>query len=113
MRLSNTEKVHRYIRRHPEQWKEYHRNYARNKMLKMNGHCVRVDKRPFYGTCEICGRDIEGRMAWHHWNNEHPEWGIWVHYSLCHQAVEAAEQFNVVIPIYSFMKKFIEEGGIP
>jgi len=52
-----------------------------------------VGKRPYPETCEICGKPPKNSkisLHWHHWNDEHPEIGLWL-CQKCHIKVNAYE----------------------
>ncbi len=59
--------------------------------LRINGVRVRVNKRPRPTdmVCEICHR-VSGKLDWHHWEDEHPERGLWL-CSPCHRIAEGAD----------------------
>ena len=56
---------------------------------------VRVDgRRPKPRECELCHkipRFGARTMHWHHWNNEHPEWGLWL-CGRCHLFADMIEK---------------------
>jgi len=71
------------------------RENQRNSRLGMrdevgNLHLVRVTKRPYTGVCELCGKSPL-RLDWHHWDNSHPEHGMWLCYGQCHIFAEKVE----------------------
>ena len=81
---------------------EYRKKYQtdRNKVYHMThlrkfGNSV-VAKRPKPNSCEVCGRlhDVvenpNSILQWHHWNDEHPELGMWLCF-WCHMLAEAIE----------------------
>jgi hypothetical protein len=78
-----------------------------------NGY-VRVKKREYKGICELCKRSADNtrtkKLDWHHWNDEHPEWGLWLDRS-CHYAVEFLdEKSGIEIPKYRELKRRVENG---
>lgn len=57
--------------------------YATRVRTHINGvqHRTQVEKRPRPDHCEICGGSAkrhETKLDWHHWDDSHLEWGIWV-----------------------------------
>ena len=77
-----------------EERNQYRRDRRREFVFRVlvNGERqnVKVKKRTRPETCEICGRE-PSRMFWHHWDDLHPEWGIWVCMK-CHIGVEFLER---------------------
>jgi len=108
-REKNREARRRYVETHREEITVYGKEYSRQHYLTVGGKRFRVNKRIYYGICEMHGGLIEKRPRWHHWNNEHLEWGLWLCY-WCHNAVEASEQKGIVIPLYSKLKELIESS---
>jgi len=104
-RANNPEALRAQRRRYNAKHREDIRNYQRRKQL--NGKIIRGTKRQFYRICELCGEEIEKYPCWHHWDDEHPENGLWLDW-LCHQAAEAVEQKGLVIPLYSKLKDLLE-----
>lgn len=86
---------------------EQKRAYNRKNFLTINGEHFRVKKRTFYEICELCGKLIKKNPSWHHWDDEHLEWGLWLDWD-CHRAVEASEKNGIVIPLYDRLKQLIE-----
>jgi len=42
---------------------------------------LKVKKRPKPNICELCEEPPRGKRArlhWHHWDDEHPEYGLWL-----------------------------------
>ena len=62
--------------------------------LRRNGvdRYVRVDgRRPRPDRCELCsGLPIRKNLSWHHWDNKHPGYGLW----LCLHCHIFAEQID-------------------
>jgi hypothetical protein len=84
------------------------RDYLRNNRLQLNGKFLIVRKRPFQGFCELCGKPVESNPRWHHWDDEHPEKGLWLDI-FCHGAAEAHEQNGVEVPLYQELKERINK----
>lgn len=84
-----------YYERNRERIRLYHKKYHREKRLttKMEGKVVTISvrKRPYPAgdTCELCGRESR-RLCYHHWDDTHPEWGMWL-CNLCHIKAEFIE----------------------
>lgn len=74
---------------------------------------IRIKKRPYPTDekCELCNRPVDGNklkwLVWHHWNDEHPEWGIWICIT-CHIFVEKVERDFT--EKYKYLKEQIEDG---
>ena len=63
----------------------------RSNYLSINGRQVRVQKRPRTNDiCEVCGRTEVKKMGYHHWDDEHPEQGVWVCFP-CHKMAECMD----------------------
>lgn len=92
-----------------QQRKDYSREYSRRYMLPVSGKRIRVQKRgrPDDNCCELCGVKREFYLQYHHWDDEHPEKGIWV-CGLCHNAVERYEKG--ILGNYLELKEQIEEN---
>jgi len=57
-------------------------------------HRTKVEKRPRPSNCEICGSLAifhERSLYWHHWDNNHLEWGLWL-CNWCHMGAEFIEK---------------------
>jgi len=68
----------------------YSRNYKRQNILVIDGKVVRVNKRPRPDNCEVCGRIVK-RLDYHHWDDDKPEFGIWLCQS-CHKMAEGIDK---------------------
>lgn len=70
-----------------------------------------VEKRPYSKTCELCGRGPSYKThAYHHWNDEAPEKGIWI-CSSCHMLVnmyDRMQKFPEMISKYLALRERIE-----
>ena len=87
-------KVAENYRKNRQKILERMRSYQRNNMLHSNGKWMVVRKRLWTGICELCDKNCEElkrKLFWHHWNDEHPEWGIWVCYR-CHAVAERIDK---------------------
>ena len=60
--------------------------------LNISGQVVRMNfpKRPKSEHCEFCSNSVSGKLDWHHWDSEHPEYGLWVCFR-CHHFIEAVD----------------------
>lgn len=84
----------------------YRRNYSRQKELGTNGkRLYGLNKRLYTGSCELCGR-ANGRLAYHHWDDDNYNLGIWVCLP-CHCFVEQAEK-GITVENYFNLKKKVE-----
>jgi hypothetical protein len=68
----------------------YYREYKRKHYVGD----VRVDKkRQYTGKCEVCGREFNnkrGNHAYHHWDDDIPQCGVWV-CCTCHNLAEGVD----------------------
>ena len=103
-RLSHRNEIREYFRKWKKENREHVISYSLNNMLVINGKATLVRKRPFNGICELCGLEIKSRPHWHHWDDKHPEQGMWVHNSRCHRLCEAVDDD----PDYEQMKIYKE-----
>ncbi len=76
--------------KHSEKTLAYMRDYARKHRLPLNGTTMVVEKRPRPDNCEVCGCTPK-RLDYHHWDDNHPELGIWV-CKTCHDMCEGIEK---------------------
>jgi hypothetical protein len=87
---------------------ENNRNYYRSNFLRTKHKLIRVNKRPFQNVCELCGKIIYKNAKYHHWDDKHPEKGIWVCIP-CHYVVESWEKCHEnLIEKYLKLKEEIE-----
>lgn len=104
----NLEKRREYVKR----WEKKNPKYSFKNRLMINGKMVTVRKRPYEGYCEMCGKEVETKaINWHHWDDERPEYGLWLDF-FCHGAAEAHEQNGIKVPKYEEMKQMIMENNI-
>lgn len=68
------------------------RDWKRRRRIGTSHGDIIGDKRPFKGVCEICGLPLEKGLIYHHWDDGHPEWGIWCHKGTCHIIAEATDR---------------------
>ena len=97
-------KEYRSIPENRARERELNRRY-----LVINGIRVKVDKRPrpVDMTCEVCHR-VSGKLDWHHWEDEHPEKGMW----LCFPCHKTAENIDAGLgDIYMKLKQVIDKPG--
>lgn len=65
---------------------------------------IYITKRPYLGICEICGaldQNLGGKrkgskLDWHHWDDKHPEFGLWLCF-YCHRLAEAVEKRGITV----------------
>ena len=94
-------------RARPEVYKR-EQEIRRNNYLTMRGRQIRVQKRPRTNDiCEVCGRTGVKRMSYHHWDDAHPEQGIWVCFP-CHKMAECIDAG--LGETYLLLKQSIEVG---
>ncbi|MBA7648823.1 hypothetical protein ES703_56613 [subsurface metagenome] len=51
---------------------------------------VRARKRPRPAACELCNTPRD-RLNWHHWDDDHLEWGLWL-CQPCHMFAEGVDR---------------------
>ena len=82
-------RYHRNIERYRLYYRDYHRRHT---VVSTNRVFYALNKRPYLGSCELCGRnDQNTRLAYHHWDDEQPQQGLWL-CSRCHQIATFAEE---------------------
>ena len=69
-----------------------------NKQYRVDG------RRPKPEACELCGKlcneeTSRNGLGWHHWDNDHLEWGLWL-CTICHMMANEIEKGKV--------KKYLE-----
>lgn len=74
-------KTRKYRRNHLVILKNGRQIYIKNKRIR-NNNC-----------CELCGQ-IPKRLFYHHWDDEHPEWGMWL-CTYCHHFAERVDHNNL------------------
>ena len=98
-----------YRMEHREELRTYAREYyrANNEKLKKRqnkrwrercvqlkmGSTISIDNKPLYPTderCKLCARKLKVRLIYHHWDDEHPEQGMWICYT-CHHFAEGMD----------------------
>lgn len=65
-----------------------------------------LSKREYPGVCELCGKEQGKGLYYHHWDDEHPDIGLWLCYS-CHRIAEYADKhldFQMLIVRYFGLK---------
>jgi len=97
------------MRRDPVRLEHYRKMKRENTRgrLCINGKSIKVRKRPRPdGICELCGREAN-KLDYHHWDDEHPEQGVWVCYK-CHWLCECIDHGEDIIrlkQVYLNLKK--------
>jgi IS30 family transposase len=97
----------------PEQRKQSKRNRYRNGIITttingVHGH-YHIKKRPYTGYCELCKKVIS-HLAYHHWDDEHPELGMWLCIP-CHQFCEGLEHGLQASRYLELKDKVIKDVG--
>ena len=97
-------------------WYWKHRDEVLDRLKRFNHECRVLNKktknymnigpnkppRPEDNKCQICGRVCK-RLAYHHWDDEHPERGIWICQPKCHDGCEFVE--SGFVPKYLQLKE--------
>lgn len=98
----------RYYATHREQISEYYRKHI---VCFKNGKQVRIlNKRlhpGIYNACEFCNK-VTKKIYYHHWSDEHPEWGIYL-CTQCHDFAERVDRDEHTR--YLEMKRKVEGDG--
>ena len=93
-------------------WKNREKILAeqRRKVLTTSNNQFReLDKRPWTGYCELCGRSNIKQLSYHHWDDKNPSKGIWVCNS-CHLMVTAYENGKFAyLQKYLRLKRFLNK----
>ncbi|MEM3056498.1 MAG: hypothetical protein QW639_04630 [Candidatus Bathyarchaeia archaeon] len=115
-------KVHNYICRDCEKRRIKHLYYLKYRdkrrlteiVTKVNGSSTKIQtiKRPYPGKCELCGKE-ERALSYHHWDDTHPYWGIWVCW-LCHCLIDGFDHRGIkILEKYTHLKSEIEQTWNP
>ena len=83
MVLTAAEKCRSWRERHPDRYKEYKQlqlNHRRNGYVRVGGKFIGVpNKRPRPdGICELCGGGYHDILHYHHWDDNNPQFGVWL-----------------------------------
>ena len=73
---------------------------------------IKVDRKsPKPGRCELCHKEAQKQgMNWHHWDDEHPEIGLWLCLN-CHGFAEGADS-GLKVEEYSSLKDKANRGEL-
>lgn len=79
--------------------REKAREHMRRTVLGTGNRLVTgLSKRPYPGYCELCGREQEKRLYYHHWDDADLNLGIWMcHW--CHQIAEAIDRGTDIVKL--------------
>jgi len=118
------ERAKRWRLANPERFKANALDYERHHRLTSRGHRLfgpnQVTKRPYPEDpirCEVCRHVFDESdkrpLLYHHWNNEVPDWGIWV-CTPCHKLCESIDscppkELEVLTTQYLALKQSINE----
>ena len=70
----------------------YNKQYREKRVFLKSRRNVLIENKPNYpikGECSLC--DGQYKLYYHHWTDEHPEWGMWICYT-CHILAEKVER---------------------
>lgn len=87
-------------------YRDAHKEYKRDNFLNIKGKLVKVKKRQFSGRCEVCGKENNSKLNYHHWDNSNLAKGIWVCFG-CHWMVEGFDKN--LYDKYAILKAQVEE----
>lgn len=96
-RREHREQLNAYNRcwyaRHRDEYRARARQRSKEKLVRLkSGRRILINNKPPYpldGGCALCERNI--RLIFHHWDDRHPEHGIWVCPS-CHEIAEGTDK---------------------
>jgi len=126
------ERIREYYKKNKERLKEYWKLYYQKNKEKLLNHAREhrrvhalhttnkifrnINKRPYPkdGNCEICGKYQLKGLAYHHWNDNYPELGMWLCF-FCHQIVEGVEKKSLktilkLLKTYLILKRKINKS---
>ena len=87
--------------------RDYRRHNRLSTTVDGKHQVIKVKKRPRPETCELCN-ELPTKMEWHHWNDNHPEIGMWL-CSRCHRFAEGVDR-GLSLDLYLELKrKFTDE----
>jgi len=64
---------------------------ARRRHSNLAGKWKNLSKRAYTGYCELCGKEVESHLGYHHWNDNEPSLGLWL-CSPCHKWAEGFDK---------------------
>ena len=91
-RKKRLQQLRQWVANNREYFNSYMQKYKVSNWLVINGKLQKVIKRQRPITCEVCNRLIK-RLVWHHWDDKHPEYGVWV-CMFCHIIAETVDHIN-------------------
>jgi hypothetical protein len=99
-----------YREKENKRGREYGRKYRLRTYINGEKVDLRITKRPYSQTCELCGvSESKGLRAYHHWNPDKPENGMW----LCtHCHIFANRMEKSLDKKYCELKAKIDGGGM-
>lgn len=117
--MNNEKEVqHRYYLKHREETIERSRlrrlkpeNIAKSRISNLfskGKYYTGLNKRPYTGYCELCGKKQDKRLCYHHWDDNKPDMGIWM-CNPCHWFVEGIER-GLQLRKYLDLKEKIESS---
>jgi hypothetical protein len=73
--------------------KEERTRFRKENYLCIQGKQIKVNKRlyPEDNKCELCKKPHK-KLDYHHWDDEHPEYGLWLCPHFCHFLGEALDK---------------------
>lgn len=93
----------RWALKHQEEFNRYQRAYKRQHQLgTSNGIIFGLNKRPYVGYCEICGRE-NTRFHYHHWDGDNPSKGVWLCLT-CHRIAEITDIGDITERVAKYLE---------
>jgi hypothetical protein len=89
----------------------YHRDYARKNYIGYHDKkkTIRCVKRPYPNYCEVCNREQNRFLAYHHWDKNNLSKGMWL-CNYCHCFAERVD--GGFIDKYLILKNKLNNGGV-
>ena len=72
---------------------------ARRRRSLLGGKWKHLLKRQYPSSCELCGKKVK-LLHYHHWDDEHPEMGIWL-CPACHRFAEGFDKADTNKDIFN------------
>ena len=85
------------IEPHDEEYEKQREHYRKHCLsTKRDGKIIKwknLNKRDYFGKCEMCGSEKEFKFDYHHWNDNKPDLGMWLCFK-CHAFAEMLDKIT-------------------